>query len=375
MGRNRPSVMIACTAPDIGGMQRMVCGLARELGAAGWRVDTFFPTSSNDEALLTWCRLQGVEANVDASVRDAAAPHSPATALGLRRLVEATAPDVVCLFYGDNFLSVWDVVGVRLARRPVVASILHPTAWSQTSTRKRLMTAVGGRAVSEITTISGATADVLRATPLPAARVHLIPCGTAIPAEPPSRAEARRAMGVGEDEFVVGSLGRLVEHKGFDVLIDAVDSEELAGATLLIAGDGPLRGRLEERLREAPRLRARLLGHVEDEHVLYAASDVFALPSRLEGFGLVYVEAAMHGVPSVATRVGGIPDAVVDRETGLLVDVDDVVALRSALRTLQVDAALRRRLGARARERARTELDEATMARRYAALFERALCR
>jgi glycosyltransferase involved in cell wall biosynthesis len=364
------SVMIACTASDIGGMQRMVCGLARELQRSGWQVDTIFPSSPNDDALLDWCRRQGVVAEVHQSVRDAAAPHGWATATDLRRLVDARRPDVVNLFYGDNFLSMWDVIGVRLARRPLVASILHPTAWEDTSLRKRLMTMVGGRLTSAVTTISRATADVLRSTPLPASRVHLIACGTQIPVDPPSREVARRELGIGEDEIVVGSLGRLVEHKGFDVLIDAMDCDALAGVLLLVAGDGPLRGALESRAERSDRVRARFLGHVDDEHLLYAASDVFCLPSRLEGFGLVYVEAAMHGVPSVATRVGGIPDAVVDGESGVLVDVDDVGAVQAALIELCTQPGVRRRLGDRARERAVSELDESTMARRYTEVFD-----
>jgi glycosyltransferase involved in cell wall biosynthesis len=370
MDRGPGSVLIVCTASDIGGMQRVVCGLARELTRAGWRVRTVFPTSDHDAELLTWCRSQGVDAEVHDAVRDAAAPHSWSSASALRRLVADEHPDVVNVHYGDNFLSIWDVVGVRRARRALVVSIHHPTPWSAASWRKRLMTGLGGRAARAMATFSSATLEVLRATPLPARRIHLIPCGIEIPAELPTRQQARRELGVGDDEIVVGSLGRLVPHKGFDVLIDAMDCEELAGTRLLVAGDGPLRSDLDDRITSTSHLRARLLGHVADEHVLYAASDVFALPSRLEGFGLVYVEAAVHGVPSVATRVGGIPDAVVDGETGVLVAVDDVEAVRAALIELCTQPDVRRRLGERAKERARTELDEATMARRYATLFD-----
>ena len=89
----------------------------------------------------------------------------------------------------------------------------------------------------------------------------------------------------------------------------------------------------------------------------YALGDVFVLPSRggpkdVEGFGIVFLEAAACGLPSVGTRSGGIEDAVIDGETGLLVD-DDLVA---ALSRLVQDASLRERLGARARERVRAEL-------------------
>jgi glycosyltransferase involved in cell wall biosynthesis len=101
---------------------------------------------------------------------------------------------------------------------------------------------------------------------------------------------------------------------------------------------------------------------------------MFARPSLLEGFGLVYVEAGMYGVPSVAYRVGGVPEAVLDRQTGILVDAGDIDALRKALIELRHDAELRQTLGDAARRRAREELDEGTMVRRFAALLG-TLCR
>jgi glycosyltransferase involved in cell wall biosynthesis len=96
---------------------------------------------------------------------------------------------------------------------------------------------------------------------------------------------------------------------------------------------------------------------------------VFALPSRLEGFGLVYVEAAMYGVPSVGYRVGGVPEAVLDRRTGILVEPGDIVGLRRALIELRDDSTLRQTLGRAARQRAHAELDEDTMVRRFIELF------
>ena len=99
-----------------------------------------------------------------------------------------------------------------------------------------------------------------------------------------------------------------------------------------------------------------------------AAADVFALPSRREGFGLVYVEAALHGVPSVGCAVGGVTDVIAHGETGLLVPPEDADALAGTLRRLADDPRWRRRLGAAAGPEA-AEFTEPVMADRYTAVF------
>jgi len=364
------SVMLICTSSAIGGMERLTCSLARGLTDEGLRVRTFFPDSGSSGELVRWAREQGVEVETHPDVLDGAADHSWRSARRLTRLVREVDPDVIGVHYGDNFLSMWDAVGVRLAgwRRPFLVTIPHPTAWADTSTRKRVMTTIGTRLTNAVVTIAEATRVILRQAGVLNGRLHVIRCGVRAPASLVDPAAARRALGLGDGAFVVGALGRLVPHKGIDELIDAMDDDALRPAVLLVGGDGPHRAALEERaVRQG--VDARFLGYVPDEGTLFAASDVFALPSRLEGFGLVYVEAAMYGVPSVAARVGGVPDAVVDGETGVLITAGDVDGLRRALVELRTDPALRARLGAAARHRAMTELTESAMARRYAELY------
>jgi glycosyltransferase involved in cell wall biosynthesis len=103
----------------------------------------------------------------------------------------------------------------------------------------------------------------------------------------------------------------------------------------------------------------KFLGDVPDQQLgaLYAQADLFAMTSMphklsVEGFGLVYLEAGAHGLPVVAHAIGGVPEAVIDGETGLLVRPDDPAALTAAFARLINDAGLRRRLGAAGRTRA-----------------------
>ena len=107
--------------------------------------------------------------------------------------------------------------------------------------------------------------------------------------------------------------------------------------------------------------RVKFLGDVPDDRLspIYAQADIFAMTSMphrfsVEGFGLVYLEAGAHGLPVVAHAIGGVPEAVVDNETGLLVSADDPTALTAAFARLIEDPALRRRLGEAGNLRARS---------------------
>lgn len=164
----------------------------------------------------------------------------------------------------------------------------------------------------------------------------------------------------GHGRKVVLFVGRLVERKGADDLIAAFASLKGVDAELELAGDGPDRARLE---RIAERLgvggRVTFLGTLRGSALYerYARCDLLVLPSRssgsdVEGFGTVFLEAAVFGKPSIGTRSGGIPEAIVDGETGLLVAERDVEALASAMKRLLLDDEERLRMGERARARA-----------------------
>ena len=123
---------------------------------------------------------------------------------------------------------------------------------------------------------------------------------------------------------------------------------------MLVVGDGPLRHDLEAQARRLGIAHAvEFAGYQEDVVSAYAAMDVFVLPSRDEGFGLVFLEAMAVGVPVVGTRVIGSEDAVEDGTTGLLVPYADAPALTRAVRRLLGDAELACRLRDTAAERVR----------------------
>ena len=166
------------------------------------------------------------------------------------------------------------------------------------------------------------------AAALGAREVRIVPSGVDLPPDVGEEAEP---------PFVLYA-GRLSEEKGVLELDEAA-----RGLNLVVAGDGPLRARV-------PTARGWLSS--DELRPLYAGAAVVACPSRREGFGVACLEAMAHGRPVVATAVGGLRDLVVDGETGLVVLPRDPIGLRGALELLLSDAALRRRLGDAARERA-----------------------
>ncbi|MBK7947565.1 MAG: glycosyltransferase [Deltaproteobacteria bacterium] len=144
----------------------------------------------------------------------------------------------------------------------------------------------------------------------------------------------------------------------------------MPGAQVAIAGRGdeePNLRRLAAELGIGSRVH--LLGLRNDVDRLLEAADVFVQPSRSEGLPLAVLEAMAAGLPVVATRVGGMGEAVVDGETGMLVGAERPDELARALRSLLEDDALRRRMGIEARARAEAEFSVETMARRYVELF------
>ncbi|HUZ21833.1 MAG TPA: glycosyltransferase family 4 protein [Acidimicrobiales bacterium] len=191
------------------------------------------------------------------------------------------------------------------------------------------------------------------------------------------RVAARRRFGLPAEGRLVVSVSRLVPRKGMDVLIEAAAglAPERPDLTVAIGGSGRDAKRLEALVRRvgAP---VRLLGRVPDDELpqLYGAADVHAMLCRnrwlgleQEGFGIVFLEAAASGVAQVAGRSGGADEAVLDGETGLVVDrPGDVVVASAALAALLDDEALRRRFGGAARRRAEAEFSYDLLARRLA---------
>lgn len=162
------------------------------------------------------------------------------------------------------------------------------------------------------------------------------------------------------------SAGRLVEAKGFDLLIDAAALLARRGVDfeLVIHGEGPLRGALADRIERAGLAgRVALAGHAGDTLAAFAAADLYVLPSRREGFGNVIVEAMAVGLPVLAAACSGPRGLIEDGRNGFLVEPGDAAALADAIARLLADEARRRSVVEEGRRTARQyEVGAATRA-------------
>lgn len=156
--------------------------------------------------------------------------------------------------------------------------------------------------------------------------------------------------------LTVGRWDSAEKYKGADTLICALPRvlKVAPDASLVLIGDGSDRPRLEQLSRQFQVAdRAHFLGGLTPEQLsaCYAACNIFALPSRGEGFGMVFLEAMAYGKPVIGGTHGGIPDIVEDGKTGLLVPHGDVERLAQALESILADSARANEMGARGRER------------------------
>ncbi|HEV2974338.1 MAG TPA: glycosyltransferase family 4 protein [Solirubrobacteraceae bacterium] len=219
--------------------------------------------------------------------------------------------------------------------------------------------------------VSSYTAGLVRATGAVPRRLCVVANGTDLPPEPPPP-PLELALPDGEpmppdaERPTVVTVARIEErYKGHDVMVRAfaLVLARVPDAQWVVIGDGSLRPGLEALARSYGIAGSvRFLGAVGDEqrNVWLRRARLLAMPSRLpaggfagEGFGIAYLEAGAYGKPVVAGNVAGALDAVLDGETGLLVDPLDPLAVAAAITRLLRDDALARRLGAAGRIRAR----------------------
>ena len=237
-------------------------------------------------------------------------------------------------------------------------------AMTQASREYSLVTKLVYRYAAAALANSRNTAQMLEAMGVPPGKIHIV-----YPAVDPERfhpgvdGAAVRARYAGPGDVLLLSVGRLQRRKGHDVAIHALAQlrDDLPRLRYVIAGDGEERARLE-RLVEEKGLHGRVFfaGAVSEAELpaYYAACDIFLLPNRvegsdIEGFGIVFLEAAATGKPVIAGDSGGVPEAVERNSTGLLVDGASVADVAAAIRHLAVSADERSRLGSAGRVRVR----------------------
>ena len=178
--------------------------------------------------------------------------------------------------------------------------------------------------------------------------------------DPETRRRLRAEWGAGEDQVVIGMVGRMVNEKGYPELFEAVAGLGDGYVTVVAGPEDPEKSdavapEVIERAREAGVV---FLGMRTDVDDLYGAMDIFVLPSHREGFPRAAMEAAATGLPIIATDVRGCRQVVDHEVNGLLVPLREPTALREAIATIGGDETMRRRMSEASIAKARSEFDE-----------------
>jgi len=246
------------------------------------------------------------------------------------------------------------------------------------NTEMRLVAALRYRPFRKIIAISEAISAVLQAQDIDASRIEVIRSAvdTENFQESQNCAAARAAFGVPADALLLGAAGQLIPRKGHRYLLQAVAllKQRYPGLQLAIFGDGYLSNQLRE---QAASLglgdSVQFFGFRDDLDEYMGCFDIFVHPALAEGLGVVTLKAAAAGVPVIGFDAGGLPEAIKDGETGILVPAEDVAALQNAIATLVDDPDLRQQMGAAGRKRMQSEFSIDTMVTRHIALYESVL--
>jgi glycosyltransferase involved in cell wall biosynthesis len=277
----------------------------------------------------------------------------------LFRLIRRLQPDLVHL-HSRIGADVMGGIAARLAGVPVVHTrrVDNPEA--------RILVALKYRLHDRVIAISQGIADVLRAEGLPEEKLRVV--RSAVIAERFARPCAAdvisERLACPTDALVLGVAAQLIKRKGHSVLLQALPPLLANEPRLRVVffGQGPLADELQRGIAAAGlENRIRLAGFRDDLAEILPCLTLLVHPALMEGLGVSLLQASAAGVPIVASRVGGIPEAVEDGVTGLLVPPGDPLALREAIGRLLADSALRRRFGEAGAQRIRRAFSVDTM--------------
>ena len=260
------------------------------------------------------------------------------------RWLKDAKPDLVHV-HSRRGADVWGGLGAKLAGVPAVLSRRVDNAEGRLAVRLKYPL------YQHVIAVAQGVKDVLVGNGVAAEKITVVhsAINPALFQSPRSKAELAQEFGLNPGAPILGIAAQLIPRKGHVLLFDALRlmQDRHPDVQLIVFGRGPLSEALPgEAAARGLSARVRFAGFRDDLADWMGALDVLAHPAYTEGLANVCLQAAAAGVPSVGTRVGGIPEAICDNVTGLLVPVGDVRALADALAHLLEDAALRQRLGA-----------------------------
>ncbi len=270
--------------------------------------------------------------------------------------------------FGSN---VWGTIAGRIARVPVILAHEHTWSYEGQPLRRFLDRELIARGADRFIAVSREDQRrMIEIEGIDPERTLFIPNGV-LSSRPPSGHDVREELGISPDATVIGAVGVLRAQKALDVLLRAIPLlSEWPDARVLIVGDGPERTSLERLAKELGVADVvDFAGHRSDIPDVLSALDVAVSCSDFEGSPLAVMEYMDAQLPIVATAVGGVPDLIESGVHGRLVPARDPAALAAGIGEMLREPERASAMGARARERRRSEFDIATLVGRLEALY------
>lgn len=338
--------------PRIGGIQYYVDQLCRGMVAAGDEVTLYGSSYEGDEAWDAEAPFRVVRERTSVLLP------TPRVRRRVHELIRTHRPDVV--LFGAAFPLA--LMGPAITRKTGVPYVTFSHGLEVSAARtpggKLLLRHIGSKAAA-ITPLSHWCAGILEPAFGTGPIYELMPPAIDHGAynTDVSGAEVREKLGLGDDPVIV-CVSRVVKRKGQDTLVDILPElrKRVPGVRLVIVGDGSFMPKLRQLVAESGVADAvTITGKVSDADLPghFAAADVFAMPCRerkggleVEAFGIVFIQAEAVGVPVIAGNIGGVPDSLIDGETGHLVDSSDPRSVLDGLVDLFSDDERRRKMGA-----------------------------
>jgi glycosyltransferase involved in cell wall biosynthesis len=362
----RPRILLLITLAEVGGAQTYVASL---LPALVERFDVIVAAHGvgplRDAATAAGARFEQLD-----HVRRSVGAHDFAGLVELVRLLRRHRPDI--LHASSSKAGVLGRLAAAVAGVPIRIFTVHGWAFAAYSGPTGRLYRWADRLVRPLTTVTVCVSERERVLGLAAHtcepdRAVVIPNAVDVAGAP--RVESGR-----RPRPLIVAVGRLKAPKDFLTLVRALGRLEPDSFDAVIVGEGPDRPQLEAEIgRLGLAERVVLTGERRDVPELLARADIFALASSSEGMPVSVLEAMAAELPVVASRVGGLPEEVVDGETGVLVEPGDPENLAEALAGLIADGELRRRLGVAGRARAEQAFDLEPFRRAHLELYSREL--
>ena len=345
--------------PRAGGIETFVTGLIERLPFGSVIVYTNAQESSAPYDLM-WLQDFGVEV-----VRDKSKILLPTP--GVAYCVNALVRErkITTVFFGAAAPLGLLSKGLRRAGVKEIVALTHghEVWWSKVFPFTLAMKSIS-RQVNTLTYLGEFTRNAISKSVTKVAAQSMVKIAPGIDTDhfsPQDARELRNELGLTEKKVIV-SVGRLVHRKGQDVLIEAMPAiiRDVPEAHILMIGEGPYRSYLENRVKALEiQERVTFIGRIQyaDLPRYICAGDLFVMPSRsrlagleVEGLGIVYLEASACGLPVIAGDSGGAPDAVLEGQTGLVVDGTSKSEVAAAVVELLLDPDRSRAMGVRGRQ-------------------------